>query len=401
MKLEMMAVGLALALGLSAPAQAQRPDGKWELLGEQKVGFGVDRDVINVGQSEEYFRSKAYRSLRFVAQGGEVKMKRVRLVYLNGSDEELQFEKTLSPGEQINVELRGERSYLSKIEMFYGAKFGVSFGQGGLKLNQPSIKVFGENVWRRREPEPPPPPIVAPRSGWPEIGRTRFDRTEDRAEVDIGHRDGRVGQIRLRLEGEPITLKELRIRFRNGENQIVTLDKQLTPGEETRAIDLDGDKRRIERIILKLEPRKRPGPVEVMVLGQEEPGNEDRTVVDRGYRRSWIPLGEQSVGFGIDRDVIKIGQSEEWYRNRGFDKLHFVAGGNDVHMIAVRVVYLNGASEDYRIDQMIRAGSDLAVDLPGSRSYLREIQMTYRSRPGFAGQATMKVYGEPPPRRRD
>ena len=68
-------------------------------------------------------------------------------------------------------------------------------------------------------------------------------------------------------------------------------------------------------------------------------------------------------------------------------------------MIAIRVVYLNGSVEDYRTDRMIRAGADLAVDLPGSRSYIKEIQMTYRSRPGYDGKATMKVFGEPAPRR--
>jgi hypothetical protein len=245
---------------------------------------------------------------------------------------------------------------------------------------------------------------VAARSGWPTIGSARFDRTDDRAEIDVGHRDGRVGQIRLHLEGEPITIKELRIRFRNGENQIVKLEQQLRAGEETRRIDLDGDRRRIERVIMILEPRKRPGPAVVTLHGVEEPGNEDRREVDYGYRRAWIPLGEQTVGFGVDRDVIRLGHGEEWYRGRGLgrgiDKLHFIAEGNDVHMMAIRVVYLNGSAEDYRIDRMMRAGSDLAVDLPGSRSYVKEIQMTYRSRPGGGGgQATMKVFGEPPARR--
>ena len=33
----------------------------WELFGEKTVGFQVDRDVINVGQSEDWFRDRRYQ----------------------------------------------------------------------------------------------------------------------------------------------------------------------------------------------------------------------------------------------------------------------------------------------------------------------------------------------------
>jgi hypothetical protein len=61
---------------------------------------------------------------------------------------------------------------------------------------------------------------------------------------------------------------------------------------------------------------------------------------------------------------------------------------------------LNGQSEDYPVDRLIRAGSELPVDLRARRSYLREIEMVYRARPGFRGQAVISVYGEPSARRR-
>lgn len=117
---------------------------------------------------------------------------------------------------------------------------------------------------------------------------------------------------------------------------------------------------------------------------------------DRGDRdREWVLLGEQSVGFRVDRDTIRIGQSEDWYRDRAFRRLHLVAEGNDIHLIAVRLVYFNGFGEDYRVDRLIRPGEDQAIELRGDRSFVRQIELTYRSRPGFGGRAVMKVYGEP------
>jgi hypothetical protein len=111
--------------------------------------------------------------------------------------------------------------------------------------------------------------------------------------------------------------------------------------------------------------------------------------------RDWMLLGEQRVGFRADRDVIRINQSEDWYRSRSFSTLHFVAEGNDVHMISIRLVYMNGFGEEYRVDRLIRQGDELPIALRGERSYLRQIEMVYRSRPNFRGEAVIKVFGEP------
>lgn len=124
---------------------------------------------------------------------------------------------------------------------------------------------------------------------------------------------------------------------------------------------------------------------------------------DRRGRDDWVLLGEQRVGFKVDRDIIRVGQSEDWYRSRAFRTLHFRAEGNDVHMMAIRLVYMNGFGEDFRIDRLIRDGGDLPIDLRGERSFIRQIEMVYRARPGFGGRATIQVFGEmarrpgPPP----
>jgi hypothetical protein len=121
---------------------------------------------------------------------------------------------------------------------------------------------------------------------------------------------------------------------------------------------------------------------------------------DTGAERGEVLLGEQRVGFRVDRDTIKIGQSEDWFRDRSFRALRFHADGNDVHMMGIRLVYLNGHVEDVRVDGRIRSGGNLRVNLRGDRSYLRQIDMTYRSRRNFEGQAVVRVFGEPA-RRRD
>jgi hypothetical protein len=63
--------------------------------------------------------------------------------------------------------------------------------------------------------------------------------------------------------------------------------------------------------------------------------------------------------------------------------------------MSVRLIYLNGYSEDFRIDRLIPRGAQLPLGLGGERSYLKQIEMTYRSRPDFGGQAVIRVFGEP------
>ena len=253
-------VALCLML-LALPAQAQRHD-DLVLLGEKTVGFGVDRDAINIGKSEDWFRDRAFGKLFFAAERNDLHMVSIRLVYLNGFAEDIRVGQQIRAGRQLAVDLRGEKSFLRRIEMVYRSR--------------PSFR----------------------------------------------------GQAVIKVFGEPVR-------------------------------------------------RKRPAP-----------------------DRSWLLLGEKSVGFVVDRDVINISRSESWFKDRAFGKLHFVAENNDVHMLGIKLVYFNGHTESFKVDQLIRAGGQLPVDLRGERSFLRRIEMSYRSRPSFRGQAVIKVFGEPAKRGR-
>ena len=122
----------------------------------------------------------------------------------------------------------------------------------------------------------------------------------------------------------------------------------------------------------------------------------DRDERRRFRDREWMLLGEKEVSFRVERDTIRVTQPEDWFRSRSFKTLHFVADRSDIFMISVRVVYLNGFDENFRIEKQIRDGEDLPVDLRGERSFIRHIEMLYRSRPDFRGQAAViKVFGEP------
>jgi hypothetical protein len=111
---------------------------------------------------------------------------------------------------------------------------------------------------------------------------------------------------------------------------------------------------------------------------------------DRRGGDKWVQLGCQQVSWvGKDRDSIRVGRSEG-----RFKAIRLAARGNDVEMLDLKVVYANGEPDDIPVRSVIRAGRETGpLDLKGRERAIQRIDMTYRSRPNFRGQATVCAEG--------
>jgi len=77
-----------------------------------------------------------------------------------------------------------------------------------------------------------------------------------------------------------------------------------------------------------------------------------------------------------------------------FDRVRFRVLDNEVHINEMKVVYANGDPDTLTVNQDIKANTFTKwLPLKGDR-FIREIQMSYRSKPSFKGQATVEVYGD-------
>ena len=102
-----------------------------------------------------------------------------------------------------------------------------------------------------------------------------------------------------------------------------------------------------------------------------------------------VLFGVQYVGFGQDRDVIKVGN--EFGK---FDKVRLRVLDADIFINEMRVVYSNGEPDVLAVAANVPANSRTKwFTLKGDR-FIKEIQLVYKSRPGFRGQARVEVYGE-------
>jgi hypothetical protein len=88
--------------------------------------------------------------------------------------------------------------------------------------------------------------------GW----RTIAYKTVDGRDTDTIQLPGRTRQVAVRLctMNAPIRLRDFDIRFENGRTQDASTRARLGAGQCTRAIDLRGNRRDIERIRLRYEP---------------------------------------------------------------------------------------------------------------------------------------------------
>jgi hypothetical protein len=111
--------------------------------------------------------------------------------------------------------------------------------------------------------------------------------------------------------------------------------------------------------------------------------------LSQGRGRGWQLLGHASVGFLRDRDTIHVGRDDG-----DFSQIQLRVRDNTVHFDDLKVVYGNGRVDDIPIRSEIRAGGQTRViDLKGNDRIIRRVELVYRSRPSFRGQAVVELWG--------
>lgn len=108
------------ALTMAAGAAEARHGGKrnWELLGTQKVGFLVDKDVIQVGRQDGDFSK-----IKIVVKGNEVEFKDVAVVYGNGQRDDIPVRNRIrAGGETRAIDLKGGERFIKRVEFVYASK---------------------------------------------------------------------------------------------------------------------------------------------------------------------------------------------------------------------------------------------------------------------------------------
>ncbi|MEW5962276.1 MAG: hypothetical protein AB1749_01805 [Pseudomonadota bacterium] len=332
-------------------------------LGRNKVDFGRDRDVIRIGEAEGTFQS-----IFLEVRDGDVFVNDIEIVYGNGNRERLEINRMLRSGERsVPIDLRKDRRLIREIDLRYQARPG--------ERRRPTVTVFGTR----------PPLRIGDKVGnFDVIGIARVDGGEDTTRARLDRDDGRIGRIKLRSTDGSLFVRGMDITFGNGDVQRVDINQRLGEGEETSAIDIAGFNRNIRDITIYTRDRRRGGGARIAILGNELP-----PLIDIPH--DWIHFGTASVGLHVDKDAIRVGRAEGRFKS-----ILLKVSRNDILLREVKIVYDNGEVDTRPAWLYMPAGSRTpAIDLKGRDRFIREIQLTYQSRPDRRGQqAEVDVYGE-------
>lgn len=102
-----------------------------------------------------------------------------------------------------------------------------------------------------------------------------------------------------------------------------------------------------------------------------------------------VLFGVQDVGFLVDRDVIRVGAEVG-----KFDRIRLRVLRNDIYVTDLKAVFDDGTTETLLTDAKIAADRKTDWIALKHKGFIKEIQLVYRSKPDFKGQARVEVFGE-------
>ncbi len=244
--------------------------------------------------------------------------------------------------------------------------------------------------------------------------------------IDVSTAKGNFKAIRLITKEGGIVLENVEILYSGGAAHNERRPINMNPNDRTRAIDQRDQARFIEKVGLSFKPGNGTSVVEVQGLQSSEGARATRSAsaatpgtpasgsapAPKAPVAAPIPaaptaatpttakagqlsdtgdvlFGTQTVGFGVDRDVIRVGAEVG-----KFDRIRMRVLDNDIFIRSMKVVFANGESEEVAYNADVKANTRTRwIPLKGDR-FIKEIQLIYNSKPNFKGRAYIEVYGE-------
>lgn len=105
-------------------------------------------------------------------------------------------------------------------------------------------------------------------------------------------------------------------------------------------------------------------------------------------KKDWELLGQQTIGFNVDRSVVEISDPDAMRRIQLRVKDH------DVEVLDLKVVYGDGATDDIDVDKKIRAGKKKGFKLTTGKKPIKSVELVYKSDPNEKGSAVVEVWGK-------
>ena len=236
--------------------------------------------------------------------------------------------------------------------------------------------------------------------------------------IDVSKARGNYRAVRIRNTGDDIVINKARVVYSDNSFHVEDRSINLLGGERTRPIDQRQNGKFIDTVALSYGANPRGGTSTIQVWGLQNDERASRVASSSPVPSSAtsaaqpilpqpagsapvaaapgtvtaggdVLFGTQSVGFGVDRDVIRVGSEIG-----KFDRVRLRVLDNDIFLTELKVIYSNGEPDILAVNAEIKQSQRTNwLNLKGDR-FIKEIQLGYRSRPNFKGQAHVEVFGQ-------
>jgi len=345
----------------------------WVSLGEKVVQGRRDTDTITVGVKEGRFTK-----LTLVVADSDVELHDIVVHFGNGETYSPPTRHYFKEGSRTGViDLPGKARFVKKVVFSYS--------------NLPRRGRARVQLWALESQEPPPPPpppaseVSWDRKGWTMLGETSFRGKRTKETIKVGRYEGRFDQLVLVVGDNDVEVRKLTVHFANGEKFSPELQHYFQEGARSRVIDLPGNDRTIQKIVVAYRNLDRRGMASVQIWGRDT-----RPPVPPWNASGWDRLGEVQVGRRMSRSSIELDRDDG-----RFTKLTFAVEDNDVEVYGINVVFGNGEKLVLKDKLIFREGQRTgAIDLPGESRFIKRIDFRVR-KTGRGKKATIVVYGLP------
>lgn len=275
------------------------------------------------------------------------------------------------------------------------------------------------------------PDASAQRASLVLMAETEADLGSDSVTINTSRVQGSFGALRIYNRGSNILIDNVKVYYADGtvHNEDRTID--LRRGERTRPIDPDRTNKFVDKVVVSYRkvsgsrrsarllvyglqdrqaareerPRKRlaaperprqenprpqaaapavPPPVEKVPIKSTKAVSETRCVGEGS-----LLLRRANVGFGTDRDRLKIGGQAG-----KFDKIRLCVFGHAIDLVDIKVTFAKGDPIELPYAGPIPAGHRTqAMSLEGDR-FIDTIDITYKKREGITAFANVEIWGE-------
>ncbi len=244
-------------------------------------------------------------------------------------------------------------------------------------------------------PPPPrpvePPPMVWDPSGWTLLGSQTVDGQKDKDVFAVGKNGGRFDKLMVVVQDSDLEIIDFVVFLDGGTKFEPKVQHKFREGTRTRAIDLPGNDRVIQKINVRYSNLPGGGKARVEIYGKDSRGG--GAALPPPPPAAWDPagwtlLGSQTVEGQKDKDVFAVG------KNGGkFDRIMVVVKDSDLELVDF-VVFLDGGTKfEPKVQHKFREGARTrAIDLPGNDRVIQKINVRYSNLPG-GGKARVEIYG--------